>query len=329
MFGQMMDRPLLISAILRHADLQHPKREIVSITADHPRHRYTFREAFARVRKLANALQRLGLKNGDRVATLAWNDFRHFEIYYGVSCSGFVCHTINPRLFEEQIAYIVNHAEDRWLFLDPAFVPLIEKLQPRLPKLEGCVILTGDAHMPATSLPQARSYESLIAAESDRFDWPEFDERTASSLCYTSGTTGDPKGVLYSHRSTLLHTYAAALPDAMGLAGSDVVMPVVPMFHVNAWALPYGCAMVGAKLVFPGPKMGDAQTLQSLIESEQVTFAAGVPTVWQGLIAYLEKTGKHIDSLQRVLSGGSAVPVALMNQLRERGVEVVHAWGMT
>jgi fatty-acyl-CoA synthase len=208
-------------------------------------------------------------------------------------------------------------------------VPLIEKLQPRLPKLEGCVILTDDAHMPATSLPQARSYESLLAPESDRFDWPEFDERTASSLCYTSGTTGDPKGVLYSHRSTLLHTYAAALPDAMGLAGSDVVLPVVPMFHVNAWALPYGCAMVGAKMVLPGPKMGDPETLQSLIESEQVTFAAGVPTVWQGLIAYLEKTGKHVDSLQRVLSGGSAVPIALMNQLRERGVEVVHAWGMT
>jgi 3-(methylthio)propionyl---CoA ligase len=325
----MMDRPLLISAILRHAELQHPNREIVSITADHPRHRYTFREAFARSRKLANALLRLGLQRGDRVATLAWNDFRHFEIYYGVSCSGFVSHTINPRLFEEQIAYIVNHAEDRWLFLDPAFVPLIEKLQSRLSKLEGYVILTDDAHMPATTLPRARSYESLIASESDQFEWPEFDERTASSLCYTSGTTGDPKGVLYSHRSTLLHTYAAALPDAMGLAGSDVVLPVVPMFHVNAWALPYGCAMVGAKLVFPGPKMGDPETLQSLIESEQVTFAAGVPTVWQGLIAYLEKTGKSIDSLQRVLSGGSAVPLALMNQLRERGVEVMQAWGMT
>jgi 3-(methylthio)propionyl---CoA ligase len=329
MFGQMMDRPLLISDILRHAELQHPTREIVSITADQPRHRYTFREAFARSRKLANALQRLGLRGGDRVATLAWNDFRHFEIYYGVSCSGFVCHTINPRLFEDQIAYIVNHAEDRWLFLDPAFVPLIEKLQSRLPRLEGCVILTDDAHMPATQLPRARSYESLIASESDEFEWPELDERTASSLCYTSGTTGDPKGVLYSHRSTLLHTYASALPDAINLSAADIVMPVVPMFHVNAWALPYSCAMVGAKLVFPGPKMGDPETLQGLIAAEQVTFAAGVPTVWQGLIAYLEKTGKSIDSLRRVLSGGSAVPVALMNQLRERGVEVIHAWGMT
>jgi 3-(methylthio)propionyl---CoA ligase len=330
MFGQMMDRPLLISSIARHAELQHPRREIVSIVADNPRHRYTYREAFARSRRLANALKRLGIQQGDRVATLAWNDYRHFEIYYAVSGSGFVCHTINPRLFEEQIIYIINHAEDRWLFLDPAFVPLVEKLQSRLPRLEGCVVMTDDAHMPATDLPRAQSYESLIADESDDFQWPEFDERLASSLCYTSGTTGDPKGVLYSHRSTVLHCYAAALPDAMSLSAHQVVMPVVPMFHVNAWGLPYSCAMVGAKLVFPGPKMGDAQTLQKLIEEEGVTFSAGVPTVWQGLVGYLEQTGKRIDSLTHVVSGGSAVPLSLMNQLRERHeVEVVHAWGMT
>ncbi len=330
MYGQMMDRPLLISSIARHAELQHPRREIVSIVADNPRHRYTYREAFARSRKLANALKRLGIQQADRVATLAWNDYRHFEIYYAVSGSGFVCHTINPRLFEEQIVYIVNHAEDRWLFLDPVFVPLLEKLQPRLPRLEGFIVMTDDAHMPATQLPRAQSFESLIAPESDAFDWPEFDERMASSLCYTSGTTGDPKGVLYSHRSTVLHCYASALPDAMSLSAHEVVMPVVPMFHVNAWGLPYSCAMVGAKLVFPGPKMGDAETLQKLIEEERVTFSAGVPTVWQGLVAYLDKTGKRIDSLTHVLSGGSAVPLALMNQLRQRHeVEVVHAWGMT
>ena len=330
MFGQMMDRPLLISSIARHAELQHPRREIVSIVADNPCHRYTYRDAFARSRKLANALRRLGIQQGDRIATLAWNDYRHFEIYYGVSGSGFVCHTINPRLFEEQIVYIINHAEDRWLFLDPVFVPLLEKLQSRLPRLEGCIVMTDDAHMPATQLPRAQSHESLIADESDAFEWPELDERLASSLCYTSGTTGDPKGVLYSHRSTVLHCYASALPDAMSLSAHEVVMPVVPMFHVNAWGLPYSCAMVGAKLVFPGPKMGDAETLQKLIEAEGVTFSAGVPTVWQGLVAYLEKTGKRIDSLTHVVSGGSAVPLALMNHLRERHqVEVVHAWGMT
>jgi 3-(methylthio)propionyl---CoA ligase len=330
MLGQMMDRPLLISAVARHAELQHPRREIVSITADHPRHRYTFREAFARSRKLANALRRMGIAHGDRIATFAWNDFRHFEIYYGVSCSGFVCHTINPRLFEDQVVYIVNHAEDRLMFVDPAFVPLMEKLQPRLPTVEAYVVMTDDAHMPATNLPRACSYEALIGPESDQFEWPDFDERTASSLCYTSGTTGDPKGVLYSHRSTVLHCYAAALPDAMGVTALDVVLPIVPMFHVNAWALPYACPMVGAKLVFPGPKMGDPPTLQALIEEEQVTFAAGVPTVWQGMVAYLEKTGKRVPSLKRVLSGGSAVPLALMNQLRDQhGVDLVHAWGMT
>ncbi|HEY4368672.1 MAG TPA: 3-(methylthio)propionyl-CoA ligase [Steroidobacteraceae bacterium] len=330
MLGQMMDWPLLISSIVRHAELQHPRREIVSITSDQPRHRYTYREAFARARRLANALRRADVRSGDRIATLAWNDYRHLEIYYAVSCSGFVCHTINPRLFEDQIVYIANHAEDRWLFLDPAFVPLVERLLPRLPEIEAFVILTDDAHLPQTTLPGAISYESLLMAESDEFEWPDFDERTASSLCYTSGTTGDPKGVLFSHRSTILHCYSAALPDSENLSGNDVMLAVVPMFHVNAWGLPYVCPMVGSKLVLPGVKMGDAQALQSLIEEEQVTHAAAVPTVWQAMVSYLDQAGRRIDSLKRVLCGGSAVPVALMDQLRDRyGVEVTHAWGMT
>jgi 3-(methylthio)propionyl---CoA ligase len=330
MLAQMMNRPLLISMIARHAEQWHGNREIVSITSDHPRHRYTYREAFARARKLTNALQKGGIVKSDRIATLAWNDFRHFEIYYGVSCAGSVCHTINPRLFEEQITYIVNHAEDRWLFLDPAFLPLVEKLQSRMTGIERFVVLTDDAHLPKTSLPNVVSYESLIADESSECEWPEFDENLASSLCYTSGTTGDPKGVLYSHRSTVLHCLASALPDSDCLSGNDVILPVVPMFHVNAWGLPYSGAMVGAKLVFPGPKMGDPETIQALVESEKVTLAAAVPTVWQGMIAYLEKSGKRLDSLQRVLSGGSAFPISLMDQLRDRyDVHVLHAWGMT
>ena len=325
-----MDRPLLISTVLRHAEQQHPNCEIVSITADHPRHRQTFRQAFARSRQLANVLRAAGLQRGDRIATLAWNDFRHFEIYYAVSCSGYVCHTINPRLFEDQIVYIANHAADRWLFLDPAFVPLAEKLEARLTSIERYVVLTSEAHMPATRLRGAISYETLIAGQSAEFEWPDFDERTASSLCYTSGTTGDPKGVLYNHRSTILHCLASALPDAYGLSSREVMMPVVPMFHVNAWGLPYSCVMAGTKLVFPGPKMGDAATLQQLIESEQVTYSGAVPTVWQTMLGYLEQTGKNLAPLRRVVSGGSAVPAALMATYRERyGVEIVHAWGMT
>jgi acyl-CoA synthetase (AMP-forming)/AMP-acid ligase II len=330
MFGRMMDRPLLISTIARHADLQHPRREIVSITHDHAKHRYTYSEAFARARRLANALRRGGIEAGDRIATLAWNDFRHVEIYYGVSCSGLICHTVNPRLFAEQIQYILNHAEDRWLFLDPAFLPLIETLRPLCPAIERYVILSDEAHMPATSLPGAISYEALLAAETDDFDWPELDENTASSLCYTSGTTGDPKGVLFSHRSTVLHCFASALPDVLGLSARNIVMPVVPMFHVNGWGLPYSCPMVGAKLVLPGPKMGDPETLHALIEAEQVDIAAAVPTVWQSMAAYLDRTGKRMDSLKRILSGGSAVPVALIDKYRDDyAVEIIQAWGMT
>ncbi len=330
MRGQMMNQPLTITSIMRHADAQHGSREIVSVTHDNPRHRYTYTEAFRRVRKLANALSDLGLKPSDRIGTLAWNDYRHFELYYGVSCAGYVCHTINPRLFEEQISFIVNHAEDRCLFFDAALVPLLEGLVEQLESVRHFVILTDRDHMPETSLPGALCYEELIESHSDGFDWPDLDEHEASSLCYTSGTTGDPKGVLYSHRSNVLHSYAAALPDSMGLRAGDTVLPVVPMFHANAWGLNYTIPMVGAKFVLPGPESGNPGALAELMQGEGVTMAAGVPTVWLGLLQHLAKTGQRLDTLERTVVGGSACPLSIMDEFREKhGVETFHAWGMT
>jgi len=330
MLGLMMNRQLTITRIMEHAHKFHGAAEIVSVTADDPLHRYTYGEAFGRVAQLAHALQRLGAREGDRIGTLAWNDYRHFEVYFATSCMGLVCHTINPRLFAEQIEYIVQHAEDRWIFVDPAFVPLLEQLQDKLPSVEGFVVLGPAAAVANTSLRNAIAYESLIEAHEPRFDWPDLDENTACALCYTSGTTGNPKGVLYSHRALVLHTYGALMPDVMNLSARDVIMPVVPMFHVNAWSIPYGAAVVGAKLVFPGPKMGDGETLQRLIESEGVSLSAGVPTVWLALLAYLDRSGKRIDSLQRVICGGSACPQAVMEAFETRhGVYVHHAWGMT
>ena len=280
MHGLMMDRPLLISSIAEHAARFHGDREIVSVTADNPRHRYTIRDAVGRSKRVAAALDKLGLEQGERVATIAWNDYRHLELYYGISGAGYVCHTINPRLFPEQLIFIINHAEDRWICTDVMFVPLLEKLLPKIPNVEGFIIMTDEAHMPDTALPNAVCYETLVDAGSDGYQWPDLDERAASALCYTSGTTGDPKGVLYDHRSTVLHAYAAIAPDVMNLASSDTVLPVVPLFHVNAWGVPYSCLMVGAKLVFPGPKMGDGAALYELLDSEDVTMALGVPTVW-------------------------------------------------
>lgn len=328
--GLMMNTQLTINSIMRFAQRVYPDGEIVSVTADNPRHRYTYKEAFERTGKLANALKAHGVEAGESIATLAWNDYRHFEIYYAISCMGNVCHTVNPRLFPEQIEYIVNHAEDRLIFTDPAFVPLLEKLQQKLHRVEKFVVLTDDAHMPTCDLKKAQSYESFIADCSADFDWPEIDENAASALCYTSGTTGNPKGVLYSHRSTVLHSYAAALPDAMRLSVHDCVMPIVPMFHVNAWGIPYMAAMVGAKLVLPGPKMGDGETLQALIDDEGVTVSAAVPTVWLALLAYLNDSGKSIDSLQRVIVGGAACPLSIIDEFMEKhGVYVHPAWGMT
>jgi len=330
MHGLMMNTPLLISSIAEHAEKFHGDREIVSVTADNPRHRCTFRDAMGRSKQLANALDALGLEHGDRVATIAWNDYRHLEVYYGVSGAGYVCHTINPRLFPEQLVFIINHAEDRWIFTDVMFVPLLEKLLPQIGAVEGFVVMTDEAHMPDTSLPNAVCYETLIGAESRNYAWPQLDERTASALCYTSGTTGDPKGVLYDHRSTVLHAYAAPAPDIMDLSSSDCVLPVVPLFHVNAWGIPYSVLMVGAKLVFPGPKMGDGEALYELMESEDVTIALGVPTVWLALLQYCDSAGKRLNKLVRSIVGGAAVPRSMIEAFRDaHGVEIRQGWGMT
>ena len=330
MKGLMMDTQLLISSIAQHAERFHGDREIVSVTADNPRHRYTIREAMTRARQLANALGRLGVRQGERVASLAWNDYRHLEVYYGVSGSGYVCHTINPRLFPEQIVYIINHAEDRFICVDAMFVPLLEAVADKIPNVEGFIVMTDEAHMPETALPNVMCYETLLAAESPDFDWPELDESTASALCYTSGTTGNPKGVLYDHRSTILHALGTLAIDVAGMSSRDVVLPVVPFFHVNAWGVPYSALMAGAKLVLPGPKMGDGEALYGLMDSEDVTMALGVPTVWLALLQYTEKAGKRLDKLERSLVGGAAVPRAMIEAFRDKhGVELRQGWGMT
>jgi len=329
MNGLMMNVPLTIPTIVEHAERVNGAREIVSFTRDNPRHRYTYSDAFRRARQLASAIGGWELAPGDRIATLAWNDYRHFETYYASACSGYVCHTINPRLFPEQLVYIINHAEDRYVFLDPDFVPLVEGFADQCPGVRGWVVLTGEEHMPQTSLANALCYETLVAGGSADFAWPELDENTACALCYTSGTTGNPKGVLYSHRSTMLHAYATLSVDAMGLSSRDVVLPIVPMFHVNAWGTPYSCPMVGAKIVFPGSKMGDGKTLAALINEEGVTMSAGVPTVWLGLLAYLKSSGERIDSLQRIIVGGAACPLSVMEDMDRYGVETRVGWGMT
>src|SRR5919106_1665713 len=316
MHGLMMDMPLLISDLLRHADRHHGSTEIVTKTVEGEIHRYTYREAHARARKLANALKKLGVRMHDRVATLAWNGFRHFEIYYAVAGSGAVIHTINPRLFPDQIAYIANHAEDKVVFYDTTFAPLIEKLRSQLKSVRHFIPLTDE-------------YDQLLAKESADFEWPSFDEKTAACLCYTSGTTGNPKGALYSHRSTMIHAYAAALPDTLNLSAREVVLPVVPMFHVNAWSLPYSCTMTGAKMVFPGPHL-DGKSLHELFESEAVTMSAGVPTVWLGLLNYMKENRLRFSTLKNVVIGGSACPPAMIRTFQDDyGVQVLHAWGMT
>ncbi|MEQ6435474.1 3-(methylthio)propionyl-CoA ligase [Comamonas sp. w2-DMI] len=330
MNGLMMDRPLLISGLLTHAQQQHAEREIVSRRVEGDVHRYTYGDMGRRARRLANALAARGIARGERVATLAWNGYRHMELYYAVSGSGAVLHTINPRLHADQVAWIADHAEDRILFFDLTFLPLVEAIASRASTIRAFVAMTDREHMPvSTALPGLLCYEDLLAAQTDRFDWPDLDERSASSLCYTSGTTGNPKGVLYSHRSTLLHAYAAALPDALNYSSHDTVLPVVPMFHVNAWGIPYIAAMVGAKLVFPGPWL-DGKSLYELFEAEGVTVSAGVPTVWQGLLAHVQGHGLRFGSMRRTIIGGSACPPAMIEAFQQQhDVQVIHAWGMT
>jgi fatty-acyl-CoA synthase len=330
MLGLMQQHPLLISSLLVHAERHHGEREIVSRRVEGDIHRTTYRELAARSRRVANALAALGLQPGERVGTIAWNGYRHMELYYGASGMGAVLHTLNPRLHPEQLAWIVHHAEDRVLCFDLTFLPLVQAVAAKLPTVRHFVLMTDRAHMPPEgTIPGLLCWEDLLAAASDRYEWPVFDENTASSLCYTSGTTGNPKGVLYSHRSTVLHTFAAALPDALNCSARDCILPVVPMFHVNAWGLPYVGCMTGAKLVFPGAGL-DGKSLHELFESEGVTLSAGVPTVWQGLLAYVEAQRLSFSTMRRTVIGGSACPPAMIRTFGEKyGVQVLHAWGMT
>ena len=330
MLGLMQDVPLLISSLIRHADRHHGQVEIVSRRVEGDIHRTTYRQLHARAKQLANALDTWGIAMGERIATLAWNGHRHMELYYAVAGKGAIVHTINPRLIPEQIAWIANHAEDSALFFDLTFLPVIEKIAAQCKTVKRFVLMTDRAHMPATTgIANLHCYEELLAAEPAEYNWPVFDENTASSICYTSGTTGHPKGALYSHRSTLLHTFGAALPDTLNISAKDVILPVVPMFHVNAWGIPYAGAMVGAKLVFPGAAL-DGKSLHELIESENVTLSAGVPTVWLGLLAYMEQNKLKFTTMRRTIVGGAALPPAMLRAFEEKyNVTALHAWGMT
>ncbi len=331
MNGQMMQLPLLISSLIVHAERHHGEREVVSRRVEGDIHRTTYKEMASRSRRMAKALGALGVQPGERVATLAWNGYRHMELYYAVSGSGAVLHTLNPRLHPDQIVYIADHAEDQVLCFDMTFWPLIQAVAGRTKTVKHWVAMTARAHMPADAakVPGLLCYEELMAAQDDRYEWPVFDENTASSLCYTSGTTGNPKGVLYSHRSTVLHTFAIALPDSLNCSANDSILPVVPMFHVNAWGLPYAACMVGAKLVFPGPGL-DGKSLYELFETEQVTVSAGVPTVWQALLGYVEANQLKFSTMRRTVIGGSACPPAMLRKFGDvYDVRVLHAWGMT
>ncbi len=331
MFGRMMDAPLLISSQITFAERFHAQVEVVTRTVEGPIDRSTWGEVARRSKKLARALLRLGIRPGDRVATIAWNTRRHLELYFAVSGLGAILHTINPRLSPEQLAYVVDHAADDLLFFDTSFGKLAELLHARkTASLRGYVAMTGEAHRPACPIEGLLLHDALVEAEDDAgFEWPTFDERTASSLCYTSGTSGHPKGVVYSHRSTVLHSYAVTMADTLALSGADVTLPVVPMFHVNAWGVPYAAAIVGSKLVLPGPGL-DGRSLTELVMAEKVTSLLGVPTVWANLLAHLRAEGLKLETVKKVVIGGSACPPSMIEAFEKgHGARVIHAWGMT
>lgn len=329
MLGLMQEWPLLCNKIIDHAARQHPHREIVSRSIEGPIVRTNFAELRTRSLKVAQRLERDGYKLGDRIATLAWNSARHMEAWYGTMGMGAVYHTLNPRLFPEQLVWIMNHAQDQALFVDLTFMPLVEKIAPQVASLKRIIVLTDAAHLPPTALPNVVAYEEWLSEADGDFAWKALDEHAAAGMCYTSGTTGDPKGVVYSHRSNVLHAMIAVMPDAMGISVRDVVLPVVPMFHANAWGLAQSVPMVGAKLVMPGGKM-DGASIYELLDSERVTFTAAVPTVWLMLLQHLEETGKKLPHLNKVVIGGSACPRMVTEKFeRNYGVEVIHAWGMT
>lgn len=329
MQGLMQDWPLRVTTIIDHAARFHGDREIVTRSIEGPITRTTYKDVHLRARKVAQALGRLGIREGDIVATMAWNTARHLEAWYGIMGMGAVCHTLNPRLFAEQLIYIINHAEDKVIFLDLTFVPILEGIADKLPKVKAYVVMTDQAHMPETSLPNALCFEDVVNAEDGEFKWAEVDENAACGLCYTSGTTGNPKGVLYSHRSNVLHSMAANMGDALGMKSVDSMLPVVPMFHANAWGIAFAAPAVGAKLVMPGANM-DGESIYELLDKEKVTVTAAVPTVWLMLLQYLEKTGSKLPVLERVVIGGSAAPRSMIEIFEEKyGVNVFHAWGMT
>jgi acyl-CoA synthetase (AMP-forming)/AMP-acid ligase II len=329
MLGQMMSKPLLISSLIEHAERYHAEAQIHSVNTGGGIEETSWGQVARNARAMASALTALGLEPQARCGTIAWNNRRHLELYFGVSGGGFVCHTINPRLFPEQLVYILNHAEDKVLFIDKTFVPLVAAIRDKLEHLDHIVLMEGHDAEAEKALPGLKFYDDLVASGDPAFPWPELDENTASSLCYTSGTTGNPKGVLYSHRSTVLHSFAVNFADSISFSAADIVLPVVPMFHVNAWGAPYACAQVGARMVMPGPGL-DGPSLLGLIENQNVTVALGVPTIWLGLYGEAKKTGAKMASLQRTVVGGSACPPSLITAFREEyNVDTIHAWGMT